>query len=174
MMWARADTRMSEKPDTNSADKNGEIEREVRTNRKFSLSDAIGQMSGGDFMKGGSPVSRKRQAELEVEEYLRRHLADSGGVLRIVMLRRLGESLINADYDQPLVALAEYIPRVLTSEHLLEELVRDADAEWGRVQDERPYFQGPGRAPHPDDPYTIDSVRLTLFQLGETLASGGT
>ena len=90
------------------------------------------------------------------------------------MLRRLRESLINADYDQPLVALAEYIPRVLTSEHLLEELVREADAEWGRVQDERPYFQGPGRAPHPDDPYTIDSVRLTLFQLRETLASGET
>jgi len=165
---------MSEDPKTKSADRNGEIEREIRTNRKFSLSDAIGQVSGGDFMKGGSPVSRKRQAELEVEEYLRRHLVDSGGVLRIVMLRRLGESLINADYDQPLVALAEYIPRVLTSEHLLEELVRDADAEWGRVQDERPYFQGPGRAPHPDDPYTIESVRFRLFQLRETLASGGT
>ena len=90
------------------------------------------------------------------------------------MLRRLGESLINADFDQPLAALAEYIPRVLASEHLLEELVRDADAEWGRVQDERPYFQGPGRAPHPDDPYTIDSVRLALLRLRETLASDET
>ena len=163
---------MSEKPDPSSADRNEEIEREIRTNRKFSLADAIGEVSGGDFMKGGSPVSRKRQAELVVEEYLRRHLVDSGGVLRIVMLRRLGESLINADYEQPLAALAEYIPGVLASEHLLEELVRDADAEWGRVQDERPYFQGPGRAPHPDDPYTIDSVRLTLSQLREALASG--
>ena len=164
---------MSEKPKTDSADSNEEIEREIRAHRKFSLSDAIGQVSGGEFMKGGSPVTRKRQAELEVEEYLRRHLVDPGGVLRIVMLRRLGESLLNADYDQPLAALAEYIPGVLTSEHLLAELVREADAEWGRVQDERPYFQGPGCAPHPDDPYTIDSVRLTLFQLSETLASGG-
>jgi hypothetical protein len=165
---------MGEDPKANSADPNEEIEREIRITRKFSLADAIGQVSGGDFMKGGSPVSRTRQAELELDEYLRRHLADLGGVLRIVVLRRLGESLINADYDRPLAALAEYIARVLASKHLLEELVREADAEWGRVQDERPHFQGPGRAPHPDDPYTIDSVRLALFQLRETLASGET
>ena len=165
---------MSEKPNTKSADNNEEIEREIRIHRKFSLNDAIGQVSGGDFMKGGSPVTRKRQAELEVEEYLRRHLVDPGGVLRIVMLRRLGESLLNADYDQPLAALAEYLPGVLTSEHLLAELVREADAEWGRVQGERPYFQAPDRPPHPDDPYTIDSVRLALLRLRETLASDET
>ena len=67
---------MSEKPDTNSADSNEEIEREIRTNRKFSLTDAIGRLAGGGFMKGGSPVSRKRQAELEIEEYLRRQMHD--------------------------------------------------------------------------------------------------
>ena len=75
-----------------AADSNEEIGREIRLHRKFSLADAIGQASGGDFMKGGSPVTRKRQAELEVEEYLRRHLVDPGGVLRIVMLRHLGEA----------------------------------------------------------------------------------
>src|SRR5262245_64042866 len=99
---------MSEKPDRKSADTNEEIEREIRTNRKFSLSDAIGQIAGGDFMKGGSPVSRKRQAELEVEEYLRRQLVDAGGVLRSVLLRHVGESLLS-DYDRPLAALAEYL-----------------------------------------------------------------
>jgi hypothetical protein len=165
---------MSKNPDTNSADRNEEIEREIRTNRKFSLSEAIGQLAGGEFMKGGSPVSHKRQAELELEEYLRHHLADSGGVLRSVLLRHLGESLLNSDYDRPLAALAEYIPRVLTSEHLLAEFVREADAEWGRVYGERPYFQEPSRPPHPADPFTIDSVRLTLFQLRERLASGET
>jgi hypothetical protein len=165
---------MSEKPNPNSSDNNEEIEREMRIHRRFSLNDAIGQASGGDFMKGGSPVTRKRQAELEVEEYLRCHLVDPGGVLRIVMLRRLGESLINADYDRPLAALAEYIPGVLTSEHLLAELVREADAEWGRVLGERPYFQAPDRPPHPDDPYTIDSVCLALLRLREALTSSET
>jgi hypothetical protein len=163
---------MSEDPDTNSADRNEEIERETRTNRKFSLSEAIGRIAGGEFMKGGSPVTRKHQAELEIDEYLRRHLVDSGGVLRSVLFRHLGESLLNGDYDQPLAALAEYIRRILTSEHLLEEFVREADAEWGRLHNERPYFQMASRPPHPDDPYTIDSVRLALPQLRERLASG--
>jgi hypothetical protein len=171
MGMAAEDSIMSKNPDTNSADRDAEIEREIQTNRKFSLSEAIGRMAGG-LMKGGSPVTRKRQAELEIDEYLRRHLVDSGGVLRSVLLRQLGESLLNGDYDQPLAALAEYIRRILTSEALLEEFVREADAEWGRVQNERPYFQRPSRPPHPDDPYTIDSVRLALFQLRERLASG--
>src|SRR5262245_51775069 len=107
---------MSEHPDANSTDEHKEIEREIRTNRKFSLSEAIAQIAGGGFMKGGSPVTRKRQAELEVEEYLRRHLTDSGGVLRSVLLRHLGESLLNGDYGHPLAALAEYIAKMLASE----------------------------------------------------------
>jgi hypothetical protein len=38
-------------------------------------------------------------------------------VLRIVLLRHLGESLIKSDYAEPLAALAEYIPGgVLASE----------------------------------------------------------
>jgi hypothetical protein len=169
---AAEDSVMSKNQDTNSTDRNPEIERETRTNRKFSLSEAIGRIAGGDFMKGGSPVTRKRQAELEIDEYLRRHLVDSGGVLRSVLFRHLGESLLNSDYDQPLAALEEYIRRILASKQFLEEFVREADAEWGRVHNEPPYFQMPGRPPHRDDPYTIDSVRLVLFQLRERLASG--
>jgi len=165
---------MSDDPETKPDERDEQLEREIRANRKFSMSEALGRMAGGDFMKGGSPVSRKRQAELEIDEYLRRRLVDSGGVVRGVLLRRLAESLMNADYDQPLAALAEYIPRILASDDLLAELVREIDAEWGRVQGERPYFQQPSRPPHPDDPFTIDSVRLTLLQLRDGLASNET
>jgi hypothetical protein len=165
---------MSENPDPESADRDEEIEREIRRNRKFSMNDAIGQLAGGDFMKGGTPVSVTQQAKLEIEEYLFRHLVDSPGVLRIVLRRRLGESLLNGNCDQPLGALAEYVTRLLASERLLEEFIREADAEWGRMYDERPFFQVPGRSPEPDDPYTIDSVRLALVQLLERLASGET
>jgi hypothetical protein len=167
-------TSMSDKPDSNSDESNKNIEREIRKNRKFSLSEAIGQIAGGDFMKGGTPVSRKRQAELEIEDCLRRHLADAGGVLRRVLLRHLGEDLLKRDYTEPLAALAECVPRILASEHLLEEFVREADVEWGRVHDERPHFQKPGSPPHPHDPYTVASVRLALSQLLERLASAGT
>ena len=165
---------MSEDEDTKSAGTDAEIEREVRMNRKFSLNDAIGQLAGGEFTKGGTPITRKRQAELELDEYLRRHLVDSGGVLKRVLSRHLGESLLHGDYDQPLAALAEYVRKMLASAQLLEEFVREADAEWGRVHDERPYFQKPGRSPHPDDPYTIDSVRRALVRLHERFASAET
>ena len=159
---------MSEEPDSKSADRNEENEREARMNRKFSMSEVIGRIAGGDFMKGGTPVSRQRQSELEIEEYLRRYLIDSGGALRSLLLRHLQNGLLDND-QQPLAALAAYISDLLMSEHLLEGLVREADAEWGRLLEERPYFQEPGRPPHPDDPYTIDSVRLSLCQLRETL-----
>jgi len=163
---------MSDKKETDSADKGAEIEREARMHRKFSLNDAIGQLAGGgEFTKGGTPVTRKRQAELELDEYLRRHLVDSGGVLRTVLSRHLGESLLNRDYNQPIASLVEYIRKMLASAPLLEDFVREADAEWGRVHDERPYFQVPDRPPHRDDPYTVDSVRLALCQLCERPAS---
>jgi hypothetical protein len=168
------DTAMSEDPDTKPADDNEAIEREIRAKRQFSMSEAIGRVGGGDVMKGGSPVSRKLQAELEIEEYLHRHLADSGGVLKGVLLRHLEGGLLECDYTRPLAALAEYIPQVLASEPLLQEVVREADAEWGRALGERPYFQKPGRPAHPDDPYTVDSVRLCLFKLRDRLASGDT
>ena len=163
---------MNDDPDKKSAERDKGIEREIRATRKFSLNEAIGQLAGGDFMKGASPVTRKRETELAIEEYLRRHLVDSGGVLKSVLLRQLGRSLLNSDYDQPFAVLAEYLRKILESEHLLQEFVRDADTEWGRVHDERPYFQKPSRPPHPDDPYTLDSVRLALSQLRERLASG--
>ena len=161
---------MSENKDTSSAERKAEIEREARMGRKFSLNDAIGQLAGGgEFTKGGTPITRKRQAEHELDECLRRHLVDSGGVLRTVLSRHLGGRLLTDDCQQPLAVLAEYVQRVLASAPLLEEFVRDADAEWGRVHEERPYFQTPGGLPHRDDPYTIDSVRLALSQLRERL-----
>ena len=165
---------MSENRDATPAGEDADLEREVRADRKFSLSEALGRMAGGDLMKGGSPVTRKRQAELTIEDYLRRHVTDAGSVLGRVLLRHVGESLLRGDYDQPLAVLADYIGQVLGSEHLLEDLVREADVEWGRVFDERPYFQKAGRPSHPDDPYTTSSVRVTLSRLIEKLAGGET
>ena len=163
---------MSENLDTTPAGEDEHLDREVRADRKFSLSEAIGRMGGGDLMKGASPVTRKRQVELAIEDYLRHHMTDAGGVLGGVLLRQVGESLLRADYDRPLAVLADYIRHVLGMEHLLEDLVREADGEWGRVFGERPYFQQAGRPSDADDPYTIDSVRITLSQLIEKLAAG--
>jgi hypothetical protein len=75
-------------------------------------------------------------------------------------------------FDQPLVVLAKCIRKVLNSESLLKELVREADVEWGRLFDERPYFEKDGCPPHLDDPHTLESVRTALTQLARGLAAG--
>jgi hypothetical protein len=148
-----------------------DLEREVRGDRKFSLSEAIGRMAGPGMMKGVTPVSAKRQAETTIEDFLRRNLDDTGGVLGIVLLRSVAESeLLLRDLNRPLSVLAKCIKHVLGSDYLLRELVRRTDAEWGRVFGERPYFDRPDDPPHPDDPYTTESVRTALSRLIYKLA----
>ena len=94
---------------------------------------------------------------------------------RRVLLRQVGQSeLLLDNLDLPLVVLADHVRRVLGSEHLLKELVREADVEWGRVFGERPHFEQEGRPPHSDDPYTAESVRIALSQLVEKLNAGDT
>src|SRR5262245_35566541 len=115
------------------SDEDAALEREIRADRKFSLGEAIGRMAGPGMMKGVSPVSPKQQAEAAIEDFLHRNLTDAGGVLGGVLLRRVGQSdLLLGDYDHPLAVLTNYVRQVLGSDYLLRDLVREADAEWGR------------------------------------------
>ena len=48
-------------------------------------------------------------------------------------MRNIKESeLLLNNFDQPLIVLAACIKRVLDSDFLLKELVRQADVEWGQ------------------------------------------
>jgi hypothetical protein len=155
------------------SDADADLEREIRKGRKFNLAEAIGRLAGPGAMKGVSPVAPMRQAEVEIEDWLRRHLADAGGGLQVALLRGVkGSELLLNNFDQPLVVLASYVQRVLGREYLLKELVREADVEWGRALGERPYFEKEGCPPHPDDPYTAESVRAALSRLLEKLTAG--
>jgi hypothetical protein len=158
--------------DTN-IDAEAELERQARRDRRFSLPEAIGRLAGPGMMKGISPVARERQIEAEIQDHLTRHLTDSEGALSRVLLRQISQSepLLNTR-AQPLAVLAAHIAETLDSPHLLSELVREADVEWGRIYDERPHFTppDPSSRPHPDDPYTLDSVRAQLAALLETLS----
>jgi hypothetical protein len=157
------------------SDADADLEREIRKERKFSLAEAIGRLAGPGMMKGVSPVTRKQQSEVEIQSYLERHLIDAAGILPVVLLRRVkGSELLLNNFDQPLFVLASYIQRVLDSEYLLKELVREADIEWGQLFGERPYFDQEGCPPDPDDPYTIESVRVSLSRLLEKLTVGDT
>jgi hypothetical protein len=150
-----------------------ELERQIRAERKFTLTEAIGRLAGPGAMKGVSPIDRKRQAEAEIQRYLEQHLVDSAGALSGVLLRLVGESeVLLRGSERPLTALADFVRLVLDSEYALKELVREADVEWGRVFDERPHFDRDGRPPAPDDPYTLESVRTALTQLVDGLTAG--
>jgi hypothetical protein len=157
---------MSDNPNKQRSQSDAELEREIRQGREFTLADAIGRMAGPGAMKGASPVTRLQQAVAEIQEYLDRHLVDSARVLSGVLLRQVRDSeLLLKSVEQPLVALAGYVQHVLGCEYALRELVREADVEWGRVFDERPYFEGDSCPPAPADPYTRESVRAALIQL---------
>ncbi len=157
-------------PESKPPDEDAELEREIRSERKYSLAEAIGR-AAGDLMKGASPVSHKRQAELEIEQYLEGHLADAEGALLIVLQRQVRESsdLLEQSYDRPMEALAGVTERILASAARLSRFVRQVDAEWGRLYSERPYFERREAPPRPGDPYTLESVRNTLSGLLDEL-----
>jgi len=166
---------MSDDNDKQRSEADAELEREIRKERKFTLAEAIGRMAGPGAMKGVSPVTRKEQAVVEIENWLRHHMALANGELQVVLLRNIeGGELLLSNYDRPLVVLATYCQRVLDSDHHLRELVRQTDVEWGRVFGERPHFEVGGSPPHPDDPYTFESVRNTLSGIVKELGTEGT
>ena len=161
------DTDETKRPELDDA----ELRRSILGDRKFSLEEAIGRMAGGDLMKGASPVTRKRQAELAIKLFLEQHLPDGEGALLPVMLRRIRESetLLKSDYDQPLQVLARFCERLLGSDEFLQRFVSDVDAEWGRIYAEMPRLEQHGKPPRADDPYTFASVRGKLTRLLDTL-----
>lgn len=163
---------MSEDQKKQTSEADAELEREIRKGRKFNLAEAIGRMAGPGAMKGESPVPRLQQAEVQIASWLSGHLIDADGALKEVLHRDVKESeLLLKDFDHPLAVLASYCQKVLDSDYLLQELVRNADVEWGRTMGERPYFEKEG-APHdPNDPYTIESVRKSLSELLTQLAA---
>ncbi len=141
------------------------IEREVRAGRKFSVSEAIGRAAGG-LLKGASPVTRKRQAEVEIEGILERRLRDSEGALAVVLLRQVsGSEALLASYEDPTAALRRFVEGILGSEARLRQFVTSVDAEWGRAYLEPPHFDREGQPPDADDPYTLEGVRDKLADL---------
>jgi hypothetical protein len=150
-----------------------EVERELRQGRKFSAREAMARMAGPGAMKGASPISRVQQAETEIGTWLSSNMADAGGTLRVVLHRHLkGSHLLLDRLDRPLAALAQFCRSVLVADTRLQELVREADVEWGRAMDERPHFEREGAPPDPEDPYTVESVRKALDEVVRLLSEG--
>ena len=167
---------MSDDKDKQRSEADAELAREIRQGRKFTAQEAMARMIGPGAMKGGSAVPRVQEAETGIGTWLRSNLTDSTGALQELLHRQLkGSEFLLNNLDQPLLALADYCKQVLASEYRLEELVREADVEWGRRMDERPHFNREGSPPHRDDPYTNDTVRTALGEVVTKIseATGG-
>ncbi len=144
------------------------VEREARMGRTFSLADAVGR-EGGGFFRGASPVPRLQQVQAELSRFVSDYVRDSSGALRAVLIRHVTtqETIVAKHFDEPLAALEIILDRFLSDDARYYELVREVDAEWGRMMLERPYFQEPGEPADEDDEYTHESVRVELLSLRE-------
>ncbi|MDJ0732184.1 MAG: hypothetical protein QNJ33_19580 [Crocosphaera sp.] len=149
--------------DNQETAKNEAIQREILAGRKFSLAEAIGR-EGGDFLKGESPVPKLVQATTEINTFIALNLQDSSGSLQAVLQTWIStdEAGVSQNLDSPLQALKQMLDKIINNSELLYELVRQVDFQWGKMYDERPYFQSPGQTPHPNDEYTHESVEEKL------------
>ena len=146
-------------------DRDDTVEDEIRRNRPFGLAEAIGRAGAGN-LKGAPPVAPARRVQLAVQALLEASLDDAEGSLRRTILARLEADppLLARHFDDAPGALAELLDRLLAGPSPLADLVREADARWGRDYGERPRFEQ-GGPPHPDDPYTEAGVRALLQEL---------
>jgi hypothetical protein len=148
------------------------IQQEIRLSRKFSFNQALAEKGGG-LMKGGSPVARLKQIHLELEDFLEKALEDSEGALTVVLHRRLhlSDSILGEYLDYPKTGLKIVVEQILSSETSLYDFLREVDAQWGRMYQERPIFNVPGKVAGQGDPYTPESVRQALEKVLASIKS---
>lgn len=169
-MFAPMDGDDKRNQDDRTPDADRAVEDEIRRGRPFGLAEALGR-TGAGALKGASPVARTRQVLLETRRLLETRLPDPEGSLTRTILARLEADppLLARHGDDAAAALVAFLDGVLDTPGALADLVRDADARWGREYAERPHFER-GGAPHPDDPYTEAGVRGLLAGLRRGLA----
>lgn len=147
-------------------DEDFEIQQEILGGRQFSLAEVIGR-EGCSFLKGESPIPKLLQAKAEINLFIDRNLTDSSGALKASLqaLVAADEVYISRHLNSPLDALRESLEMLTHNPQFLYEFVKQIDIKWGQFFGERPYFQQPGQAPHPEDEYTHESVYQKLMEL---------
>ncbi|MEO1670263.1 MAG: hypothetical protein AAFR77_05650 [Cyanobacteria bacterium J06631_2] len=141
------------------------LQQDILEGRPYSLAEAIGR-EGGTFLKGESTVPKLVQVITQINTFVDRNLDDSPAALQAILHQWVkGDPRVSQYKETPLVALREILQTILDNQNLLYELVRQVDIKWGQMYGERPHFQQPGEAPHPDDEYTHESVRQNILNL---------
>ena len=146
-------------------DKDLLLQQDILDSRPYSLAEAIGR-EGGTFLKGESTVPKLVQVITTINTFIDRNLDDPAAALQAILHQWVkGDPRVSQHKETPLVALAKILQSIVDNPNLLYELVRQVDIKWGQMYGERPYFQQPGEAPHPDDEYTHESVRQNIIDL---------
>lgn len=143
------------------------VEREARSRRGQDLAGALAGLDGGAHLRGASPTPIITRTLLELDQWLERRLPAGDSLVRAVLRRHLEgmPELLTAHAGDPAALLATWLPPLLASPARLQDLVRELDMAWGQREAERPFFEAPGRPPHPEDPYTIEGVARLLTDL---------
>ena len=157
---------MNSDSDANKQEQERELEQDILQGRKFTLADLIAK-EGGGFLKGESPVPKFQQVKAEIKVFVTKNLQDSTGALQAVLHNWVEENDrgVSKYPNHPLQALNEMINEILSQPNLFYEFVRQVDLKWGQMYQERPYFQQPGQAAHPEDEYSHESVKVELLKL---------
>ena len=142
------------------------LQRDIRAERKFSLSEAIGR-EGGSFLKGSQAmVPRPLRALAVINGFIECHLEDANGALQPCLKRWIKTDVRVGKYlDEPLLALRSLITEILQQPQVLYEFARQVAVEWGEMNGERPYFQKPGAEPHPEVAYSHERIQTMLTAL---------
>ncbi|MBR8832037.1 MAG: hypothetical protein N5P05_000679 [Chroococcopsis gigantea SAG 12.99] len=151
-------------------DRDTELLEDVLRGRTFTIADLIAK-EGGDFLKGESPVPRLLQAKIELKMWIKQHVNDSTGALKISLqdLVEENELIVSQHLENPFTALIKILENLIANRNVFYEFVKRVDMKWGQIYGERPHFQAIGQPPHPDDEYTHECVQEKLVKILATL-----
>ncbi|PKL18006.1 MAG: hypothetical protein CVV49_08000 [Spirochaetae bacterium HGW-Spirochaetae-5] len=166
--------KMKEQKDQDELNEEDElIRRDILSDRKFSIAEAIGR-EGGNFIKGHNPMPRLDQVVSFITVFIADNINDPSRVLMTVLQAHIKNDRIKIaeNIETPLQYLHNLIKAYVDNPHQLYELTREADFRWGQINEEKPHFQKPGEAAHPDDEYTHENVKKMLSDLLVKIEAG--
>lgn len=156
-------------PSELSNDLPNDLQREIRAERKFSLAEAIGRESAG-FMKGESAIPRPLRATNAIKQFITANLAEPTSALSTTLQSWVTEDIrVSRHLDTPLVALTQILEGTLAEPTTFCEFARQVAIAHANITGNRPHFQQPNSAPHPDAHYTHRTIELELCGLLESL-----
>ncbi len=122
-------------------------------------------------MKGESTVPRPLRATAKINRFILKYLANPNtSALSTALQSWVSQDIrVSRQLDTPLIALAQITASILAEPTTFHEFARQVAIAQGKLTGDRPYFQRPDTAPHPDADCTHQSIRTELVALLQAL-----